>query len=112
MWRAWWRGELFLLHHLKTGVLIEPVVWNGVNCGRKKYIEVHRGSRSALSAGARAAGMSTFKAHVKTVDMSEEMEADAISIAAEAIMTCSVEKDMAAYVCRRSASLVALRCSC
>ena len=62
--------------------------------------------------GARAAGMSTFKAHVKTVDMSEEMEADAISIATEAIMTCSVEKDMAAYVCRRSASLVALRCSC
>jgi hypothetical protein len=61
---------------------------------------------------ARAAGMSTFKAHVKTVDMSEEMEADAISIATEAIMTCSVEKDMAAYVCRRSASLVALRCSC
>ena len=56
--------------------------------------------------------MSTFKAHVKTVDMSEEMEADAISIATEAIMTCSVEKDMAAYVCRRSASLVALGCSC
>ena len=42
--------------------------------------------------------MSQFKAHVKTVDMSEEMEADAISIATTAIMEHSVEKDMAAFV--------------
>lgn len=43
--------------------------------------------------------MAAFKAHVKTVDMSEEMEADAIAIATTAIMEYSVEKEMASYVC-------------
>ena len=42
--------------------------------------------------------MAAFKAHVKTVDMSEEMEADAIAIATTAIMEYSVEKEMASYV--------------
>lgn len=42
--------------------------------------------------------MAAFKAHVKTVDMSEEMEADAIAIATAAIMEHSVEKEMASYV--------------
>mmetsp|Transcript_21486 Transcript_21486/g.43927 ORF Transcript_21486/g.43927 Transcript_21486/m.43927 type:complete len:90 (+) Transcript_21486:53-322(+) len=44
--------------------------------------------------------MAAFKAHVKTVDMSEEMEADAIAIATTAIMEHSVEKDMASYIKR------------
>ena len=48
--------------------------------------------------------MAAFKAHVKTVDMSEEMEADAIAIATAAIMEHSVEKEMASYVrCQRGA---------
>ena len=48
--------------------------------------------------------MAAFKAHVKTVDMSEEMEADAIAIATAAIMEHSVEKDMASYVRRKHAA--------
>ena len=41
----------------------------------------------------------TIKAHVKTVDMSEEMEKFAIDTATEALMTCMKEKDMATKVC-------------
>ena len=41
---------------------------------------------------------STFKAHVKTVDMSEEMEKDAIEFATQALNDLLVEKDMAAFV--------------
>lgn len=55
--------------------------------------------------------MAAFKAHVKTVDMSEEMEADAIAIATTAVMEHSVEKDMAAYV-RCSHSKTPYPCPC
>ena len=52
--------------------------------------------------------MAAFKAHVKTVDMSEEMEADAIAIATTAIMEHSLEKDMASYV--RAANMAQKPC--
>ena len=50
-------------------------------------------------------GAATIKAHVKTVDMSEEMEKFAIDTATEALMTCMKEKEMAAKVRRRFARL-------
>lgn len=41
-----------------------------------------------------------IKAHVKTVDMSEEMEKDAIQIATEALFEYNVEAHMAAHIKR------------
>lgn len=49
-------------------------------------------------------GTTTIKAHVKTVDMSEEMEKFAIDTATEALMNCMKEKDMAAKVRLRIAA--------
>jgi len=51
-------------------------------------------ARSAAMSG----GTTTIKAHVKTVDMSEEMEKFAIDTATEALMNCMKEKDMAAKI--------------
>mmetsp|Transcript_44736 Transcript_44736/g.95163 ORF Transcript_44736/g.95163 Transcript_44736/m.95163 type:complete len:89 (-) Transcript_44736:285-551(-) len=41
-----------------------------------------------------------IKAHVKTVDMSEEMEKDAIEISREALFEYNVESQMAAHIKR------------
>jgi len=41
-----------------------------------------------------------LKAHIKTVDMNEEMETDAISLATDALNTYSSEVQMCAYIKR------------
>ena len=41
-----------------------------------------------------------MKAHVKTVDMSEEMEKDAIAIATEAIHEYNIESQVASHIKR------------
>ena len=62
------------------------------------YITPPKAPLPLATRGAQQLHMAAFKAHVKTVDMSEEMEADAIAIATTAIMEYSVEKEMASYV--------------